>query len=531
MNVNKRRGLENILLRRVQRHQSMSVLFRAPDKASEKLVQPQTNLVARKIEPEVLASSKIQLAEVNSAAPVTLPEPDAVAHLPVSPSAPTPQVPSPLPQSHPILQRQASNPQATIHQTAADDHPDQASGIPDPVWKRLQTIFRKHQEPDDLQQADTADPLTNTIDPPPPAAHAESDPELPQAISANKHLPAGRDPGAAVPAPKTVQRSSENAERKPEITSPNLQRKAHSDSSAHPQTTPNTATRITGSEAPASPDEITKISDQMSGGGQPEKQALPLEAVWNIQRVEAPHPLINENIYKPVHPGSIDRHENEAYSFLMKTSQTYNQKPELMPGSEPVQLQPEDDKPTEPLRTPENLPASGQGSESRQPVEILSPGRPRPPQINGARIHRQSQDRNTAQDPGETLPVNTVIGPLPADLWWLLGQEPPITAEPVSGPGPETTGNLAQRQASPDQGNFSNPHTSAEQHPAEIARQPHPIQRQVLTNDPLPTGRQEPAEPARTDETRPAGPDLDELARRVYAEVRRRLAAEWERRR
>jgi hypothetical protein len=533
MNVNKHRGLENMLLRRVQKHQSMSVLFRAPDMDTEKLIQPQTNQVAREAEPAASLDPQTQTADMNSVVPAAAPETRVLARQVVSPSAPAPQVPGPLPQTPPILQRQTSAPLTTIHPAAAQPA-DEAPGIPDSDWKRLQTIFRKHQQPDDPQPADTAEPRTDTIAAPPPAARAKSDPELPQAISANRHLLAGRDSDAAVPAPKTAQRPPKSLERKPEIAGLNVQRKAQPDPSTYPQTTLPASHRSPETEAPAVPDEPAEIRERVSSGDQPEKQALPLEALWNIQRVEAPHPLINENTGKPMSPGSVEEHENESYSFLMKTSQTYNQKPELMPGSEPVQLQPEDDIPTEPRRTPDASPASSPVSESRQPVEILSPGRPRPPQINlpqdGTRIQRQSQDRNAAQGPGETPPVNTVIGPLPADLWWLLGQEPP-SAAPVSQPDTETAINLAQRQASPDQGNFSSPQTPTEQAPAETVSQPHTIQRQVITNDPLPTVPQAPAEPARTDEARPAGPDLDELARRVYAEVRRRLAAEWERRR
>jgi hypothetical protein len=60
---------------------------------------------------------------------------------------------------------------------------------------------------------------------------------------------------------------------------------------------------------------------------------------------------------------------------------------------------------------------------------------------------------------------------------------------------------------------------------------PGTIQRQVLSRDSAPSSQQEPDSSPRAEKTKHAGPDLDDLARQVYAEVRRRLAAEWERRR
>jgi hypothetical protein len=112
-----------------------------------------------------------------------------------------------------------------------------------------------------------------------------------------------------------------------------------------------------------------------------------------------------------------------------------------------------------------------------------------------------------------------------------LGQKPPAAA-PASQSQPEIQRTIQRdpEQAPVEPSHVSHPHLPAEQ-PAETSITPNTIQRQTISKAPLPSNGQEPAKPAGSEETKPAEPDLDDLARRVYAEVRRRLAAEWERRR
>ena len=327
------------------------------------------------------------------------------------------------------------------------------------------------------------------------------------------------NPTAAIPSASAVQRSAENVEQKSEPASPRVQRKVQPISSTEPETTLTAEARAVESK-PALPGKRTEVNDQVSA--EPETPSLPLESVWNVQRLEAQHPLFRENM------GSTNVDTNET---SIETSPLHEQKPTVGP----VQLQREDDSPTE-TQISDPLPLSEQREEPHGPVETLSPSRPRPPQINlpSKNVQRQIQENHASKEISETPPVNTAIGPLPADLWWLLGQKPPAAAPAVassqSQPEIQRTIQRDPEQAPVEQSYVSHPHLPAEQ-PAETSITPNTIQRQTISKDPLPSTGQEPAKPARPEETRPAEPDLDDLARRVYAEVRRRLAAEWERRR
>jgi hypothetical protein len=146
-------------------------------------------------------------------------------------------------------------------------------------------------------------------------------------------------------------------------------------------------------------------------------------------------------------------------------------------------------------------------------------------------IQRQSEDSHAAKEISEAAPVNTAIGPLPADLWWLLRQKAP-SETPVSGPDIQRVIHSDQKQVPSNQSKITNTSQTPAEPPAEPILTSGMVQRQVLSQDSLPSSRPEPASPPRAEESKPTEtPDLDDLARRVYAEVRRRLAAEWERRR
>lgn len=493
MNVRNRRGIENLLLRRVRRHQSMTALFRAPGMDSERPPQLQTRLVGQKEEQD--SPAQAQMAEVSSSIPAVAPRSGTVARQLVSPPASAPNPLTPLPSTPPVTE---------------------SSRTPDPVWKRLQTIFRKHEEHNDPH---TTDMEAGTTDPVQRQAHEEK--ESSQTISTEEHLLPAQDATATIPLTRAVQRSSENTEQNSELVSPNVLRKAQPLPSVNPETT---ATVRNAEFKPALPNKMPEVNDQVSADDEPEKPSLPLETVWNVQRVEASHPLFRESTPQP----AFDSTDVDANETSMKTSQVHDQKSSL----EPIQLHQEVDGPAE-TRIPDSLPTSGQGGEPHAPVEILSPSRPRPPQMdlppNRVNIQRQSQDSHASKEISEASPVNTAIGPLPADLWWLLGQKPPSDT-PTSQLHIQRTIQHDQKQVSAEQSNVATPQIPAE-HPAEVPSMSNTIQKQVLSKDPLPSSQEEPTSLPRAEETKHAEPDLDDLARRVYAEVRRRLAAEWERRR
>lgn len=162
--------------------------------------------------------------------------------------------------------------------------------------------------------------------------------------------------------------------------------------------------------------------------------------------------------------------------------------------------------------------------------------------------------------------VQTEIGPLPADLWYLLGQSPPrqsphgvepeaapstdrdaaltravadAEARPVS-PAPSTSEQPAAQEVRSSMVQGERPQISQAM-PATVARedvgpatiiQRRPDVGGVETESAgQPEGGEAETEAAaRPSQRQPAEePDVDELARRVYAEIKRRLSVEWER--
>lgn len=168
------------------------------------------------------------------------------------------------------------------------------------------------------------------------------------------------------------------------------------------------------------------------------------------------------------------------------------------------------------------------GEPSASPVPVMMPRRPRPVAAE-AKIAANSQpasvqtklaqnDTALAQDsllgqgqPEKPEPASTVpteIGELPQDLWQLIGKDPPPA--PVK---TETTIAPEQHSAVPEQA--ANETTTIQRQPENMA--------EVETADP-------PApEENLDDEVEGEGVDVDELARRVYSDLKRRLSVEWER--
>jgi hypothetical protein len=233
-----------------------------------------------------------------------------------------------------------------------------------------------------------------------------------------------------------------------------------------------------GEAEPAEPDLTETASENLSeelavGPPQP-----PLQDAWNVQRMEAP-----------------ESHEGAAFST------------ELDQTDEPVV--------------------------SRAPVEILPPSRPRPAgaQVTPSRpdIQRQPENKNLRGEGREPALVNTAIGPLPSDLWSLLGRQPPVNIVQHDVQG-EPAIHSSPAEASSDQEALLHEYTVAPiERVGHTAHLPTMLQRQVEANVPATGPEQESASPSKQDEKDSAEPDLQDLAQKVYAEVRRRLATESER--
>jgi hypothetical protein len=172
-------------------------------------------------------------------------------------------------------------------------------------------------------------------------------------------------------------------------------------------------------------------------------------------------------------------------------------------------------------------------------VEVITPRRPRPVgaawsepfQTPGATqamageaaaattLQRAAEPSAVPLSSGEGAMVATEIGPLPADLWSLLDQQPP--GELLAG----VQDGLPASQPLHDA-------AAGEHLPAELPGTVHPtpatLQRQMeaaVAAEAMPATRESAAETPGSE----TAVDINELTRRVYAEIRRRLAVEWER--
>jgi hypothetical protein len=244
-----------------------------------------------------------------------------------------------------------------------------------------------------------------------------------------------------------------------------------------------------------------------------EAQLVPLEAAWPVQRLaDAPQ-------------------------------ETPRQEEELPPPSASLATSAEAQQVSALLREV----APGQPTEST--VEVVTPRRPRPVPAAAHSTPAEGQPGSSYPKTGADMPglaegveaaaVATEIGPLPADLWSLIGQEPPaeraasaaLSVQPVQRQ-PAGEGNLAPamplgsqpeevRQTS-QSGQIISTLATGYLSPEDL---PNVIQMQAAEGETAPAP---PAEGA-PGEGAAAEINVDELTRKVYQEIKRRLSSEWER--
>jgi hypothetical protein len=195
------------------------------------------------------------------------------------------------------------------------------------------------------------------------------------------------------------------------------------------------------------------------------------------------------------------------------------------------------------------------GQPTDSAVEVVTPRRPRPSllerppsAVQKSSLDEASAPRQTAS-PGDTQlagsdMVPTEIGPLPADLWQLIGQSPPAAppvTPPAEPPSSVASASVPVVQLMPQSSARSEPASSQTAQAHSIQVQPAPaavIPLSPSSDASPPAGVLQMAEdqapaPAETSPAQPAEPapevDVDELTRRVYQEIKRRLSTEWER--
>ncbi len=291
---------------------------------------------------------------------------------------------------------------------------------------------------------------------------------------------------------------------------------------------------------------------------EPVMQSLPLEAVWPIQRMDNPEAdAAYQNATVGIQPPAVS-----------PAGPAPGRSPDALPSEalpseqEGLISRPEDKLEARSVSTEaqqahhvlENI-SPGQPTDSS--LEYIAPRRPRPGAGNAGISHQASPSRPVplpVQRSGEESPnieqasasylVETDIGPLPSDLWQLIGQAPPGApkTQPEASLSPSS---MAEDHAAymPMVGPAASParlHSPAE--PAgtssALTLSTAAVQRQVAVPVVSDVGQPTSGEPA-SDQPQAGAPasekgatsemDMDELARRVHSEVRRRLSVEWER--
>lgn len=505
--MHRNRGIQNILLRRVRRHQSMTALFRSPHTRLEKYSsQPWTAPVTQT---QFQDSSLDEQAHISDS---------SIRHN--TPARPT-------------VARQAvstSTPVTTNPERPKSPSSKEISSSSDPIWKRLQTIFREHQEQDEAKTPNTPDESMPSLESNIPETHQaqidEAHPnKLAETIGSDKHALSFQDPMTIHPLARSIQRSPENEENKGQSgdsqlgkkNQPGLSLPAQAESMPEAETGQAQTGNIWKKE-------MTETLDRAPVTEHLPQQSVPLEAVWNIQRVEAAHPLVDETDNRSAY-GS---HDTEERDTSLEISQVHRQNFDV----ESITPNVGNDHSAE-IETFQSVLAIDRKQESHEPAEVLPPSLPRPSQANlpprNASIQREVENSEITHVIGELPPVNTPIGPLPADLWWLLGEKPP-SSRPASKINNERSKSFSQKEFFQDQRNVSNPEISAEKL-INTSSMPNVIQRQTVSDEPLPSNRPKQVSSPRAEETIHTESELDDLARRVYAEVRRRLKVDWERKR
>ncbi|HEY3474454.1 MAG TPA: hypothetical protein VGK56_07565, partial [Anaerolineales bacterium] len=265
------------------------------------------------------------------------------------------------------------------------------------------------------------------------------------------------------------------------------------------------------------------LPDQAPESDHLPQQPVPLQAVWNVQRLEEPEIGTNQS-------GSFSAQDIVQHVEALAAQGTAGAG-EPAARSQPIAPDRERQSPME--VDDRSSPPQSSFEGSRAPVEILPPSRPRPAGASVVpprpAVQRQPENRHAAGELHEPTMVDTEIGPLPSDLWSLLGQKPPLSSDQRDVQR-KTAVRPSSAESSSNQKTFLHEYTAA---PAEkaghTAHSPTVLQRQIESSVSSTGPEQDQASPSEEQEKASAEPDLHDLAQKVYAEVRRRLATESER--
>lgn len=179
---------------------------------------------------------------------------------------------------------------------------------------------------------------------------------------------------------------------------------------------------------------------------------------------------------------------------------------------------------------------------SRSSLPTVPPDRPLVDGEPDSQVNSPNELNNIDEIENDTEPelVQTDIGPLPVDLWQILNHDAPTTfmgGGTFTEPPPIKTSRPAdvkRKALSPDTRKDS-PESTQSAKQKIVHNEVASIQRAVSTDDNS-NVTSSTSIPESVNETNPDGetsqntePDIDELSRQVYAEIRRQLMVEWER--
>lgn len=291
--------------------------------------------------------------------------------------------------------------------------------------------------------------------------------------------------------PATVDSSQPEATRGVATPPPAVQR--------HIETPP------TAQPTPAAPD---------AAAPEPEPERWSLADVWPVQRKEEPRPAPEHEGVEPAEMAEPMRHDKPEAG---QVKQVMRQVAAAKPTDSSVELiLPRRQRPTLPPRTPA----------------------PAAPPVQTQRESNGGSSKPPAAPPQAFVP--TEIGPLPGDLWEILGAPTPAAAPAATAPAPAAPTQtsvmraIAAAESQPPQPTFRNgdgPHAEAIQRAESAPEQSRPTSTATAGSGvPSRTATAQEGQSGQGTEGGEQGEvNVDELARQVYHEVRRRLSVEWER--
>lgn len=564
MSAARQRSMSSRIFRRVKAHARMAVLFRAsarPESAG--LAQP---------------AAADRTTEVVSAFPLP-PE----APLPLGQVLDVPRLEFLLPtvpSSSPFTRLDADLPKAAQRSSPLEKQPVRAPAVPaalpaeerglDEDWPRLQTILQRHREAEAAAPEPVAPPAEKTRPagrirkPSPPSPPAEIEPVItpPQEAAAAPSQPEEAATGAAPAEPPKplVHRRADRTSRSAQV-----QREEARAQAAPPKTeTPPPefdikekipkpgAVRPAGEVPPRSERQAVKPrrgepvppgrekTEPPASAAEPPVGSKPTVMKQPADEVSVPKKPVKTRPVQPTQPPepAAEPPEEQPLPLQAAWPVTRRQPADVRPpGAEeksagtfppfPVELPPTESISLEKVERILKSVEAGQPTDSR--VEIITPRRPRPPappktvQREPEPVEKSEEIEHKAAPPArkakpKAAPVpeviETEIGPLPSDLWGLIGQPvPQPKAEPAPPAEIKPLAAEAETQAQPAA--YLVPEEDETVGEEKIAE----VQRQVERADGSAGAAGETGSEI----------SLDDLARQVYREIKRRFTIELER--